>query len=409
MSDKNLLRIITILEDNHVIKNITRTEFFNDDPHFFLYSIRLYAEGKSPLFAAGSSFKSPKIALIKGISEAIERYCLMQKVPNHKYDSYNNLKKIATDPTLFSHKFSIRSKKLSWIQGVKSLTKEAILIPSELVYLKPTIKKTYTFDYQPISTGAAAGLDHESALLNAIYEVIERDAFMNIYLSKIPAPKVDLNNFKDKTIQRIINLCARHKLELRVFLISTDLEIPCLLSILIDETGLGPAVSVGAKASFNVQDAIMGSTHEALMVRHGMRKNISNSVLHKHSTPLNKTFQRGYLWSDINMIHYLNFLLKENISITKLPQKTFKNQTEELDYVLNILQSKGYTVYHADITSQLFKKLGYYVYKVIIPGLQPLYLDEQFKKYVNQKRLKEVATYYSINKFQINNIPHPFL
>jgi hypothetical protein len=65
-------------------------------------------------------------------------------------------------------------------------------------------------------------------------------------------------------------------------------------------------------------------------------------------------------------------------------------------------------IFFADITLDFLKKINFFVYKVIIPNLQPLYLEENKRK-INFERLKQVSDYFG-HKFRLmNKIPHPFL
>ena len=75
-----------------------------------------------------------------------------------------------------------------------------------------------------------------------------------------------------------------------------------------------------------------------------------------------------------------------------------------------MLGKKGHDVYYVDITHSKIKKSGYRVYKIIIPTLQPLYLNESEKKgCIREKRLKEVLSFFGKKKGYINTTPHPFM
>lgn len=57
---------------------------------------------------------------------------------------------------------------------------------------------------------------------------------------------------------------------------------------------------------------------------------------------------------------------------------------------------KGYEIYYADVTLPLLKRVGYKIVKVVIPGLQPFYMNE-ILPYLGGERLTEVPKNYLIN------------
>lgn len=81
---------------------------------------------------------------------------------------------------------------------------------------------------------------------------------------------------------------------------------------------------------------------------------------------------------------------------------------EELSEVTNLLSKKSFEIFYADITLPILRKLNYRVYKVIIPALQPVYLDEEHpERRIN--RIKAVAGHFGRKNYFINPIPQPFL
>lgn len=144
-------------------------------------------------------------------------------------------------------------------------------MPAQLVYVPYSYQHDEPLLRFPISTGAATGVSLDDALYRGICEVVERDAFMITYLNKIVSPQVNLFSIKDKTIYDIANIFKRYKLELVILNLTTDLQIPVFAAVTLDRTGLGPAVSVGLKAGFNIKETIIGAIEESLMVRTWIR------------------------------------------------------------------------------------------------------------------------------------------
>lgn len=410
------------LKSHKILKNINNLNIFFDEPKFNHYGIALilpkkYSDGLPPkteinITASGISVTNKYLALLKCIWEGIERfnlYCYREK--SIKYAFYHDLIPHAIDPTVYvcDEKLTTTSR-FGWVKGYNLTDNIPIYIPAQLIYLNYFKSKEEIKLSANISTGAAGGIDKETTLLRGIYEVIERDAFMTVYLNSIKATRIDIGKIRNKIIQRIINKCRQYNLEIFVFNITNDLAIPVFMAILTDKTGIGPAVTVGLKSSLNVLNAITGSIEESFMGRVMIR----NEMLKRKSNDFNippksirTLLDRGLFWVSLKRLSSLNYLLNQIPLPFKIHANTVKPH-QELATIIDILRKKGYKTYYVDITSDIVKKLNYFVYKVIIPELQPLYLDEKHKE-LRTNRLKLVASYFGLFRYRIKSVPHPFL
>ena len=413
-------RILDLLERKKLLKAIYKISFFHDDPRFYQYTSQLnysrrYSYGYSQeLSSSGFSFTSPETALTKCLGEAAERLCLVfYKRSQILKAKFSELSAHALDPSLFSKNKNIKNKNLGWVKGVDLLKNKEILIPAQLVYLSYRADEDDTvLQYPFVSTGAAGGFTKESALLRGLYEIVERDAFMNAYLAKIPLPKINLPEIKDKAINSILKTCQRYSLSLYSFETTNDLGIPSFLSLLIDRTGAGPSVSMGSKAGLKSKEALIASMGESFLTRIAIRgemiDRISNPTRERKDSGNDMIVERGIYWSHPSMIKNLNFLL--NSKSKKFRDTKFKgSERSESKRAGDIIRSKGYGIYFVDITHDIFREAGYRVYKVIIPNLQPLYLREEDKQHLDYSRLEAVAKYFNKPNFTVNSIPHPSL
>lgn len=412
------MRVIKLLfsklTDLYILDNLNRVEQFYDDPKFPQFGVGIknvtkYTDGHPKVgTASGSSFVSVEEALVKCLSEAAERFCLATYRKNQiTYSSYSSLKENALDPFLYTGYEEDREKEIGWVSGGNLTNNSSCLVPAQLVFFNYILGSEELSLRQPgISTGGAGGFDKESVLLNGIYEVIERDAFMNAYLNSISLPRINIKSIKNKTIGMILEVCDRYKLELHVFDASNDLQIPTYVSVLLDRTGLGAPISVGAKTGLREENAILGSVMESLTLRTWLRR-LRGDESQAH-TKISGMARRALGWGNLQKINDLHFLLSAPIS--KKETASFRsNKKNELLRIVKMIGGHGYKIYYADITHPELKKIGYLAYKAIIPGLQPLYLDERYKKYINMHRLRQVAKFFGKENFSINSIPHPFI
>ncbi len=380
--------------------------------------------------ASGFSFNK-KIALIRVLGEAIERYCLDHYAPKALFvGSSERLKFPHLDPlriVVFSKKqlrkksFEIfrinKNSKFKWVHGLSLTQKQERLIPVQLVAMNYARIKNEPLILFPISTGAAAGTSLQSAIYRGICEIVERDSFLISYLNKLPSPRVDLASIADPKINEVLQICNRYKLEMIVIDLTTDLQIPAFAAIILDRTKAGPAVSVGLKAGFNIKTSIIGAMEEAFLTRFWARDNfIYTNYSHKPKKQKNKTTislkENFRFWFSTDSIKYLDFWLeKKNARIfTKADVTPYRDNLEEM---IELLRRKNIEILYVDITNPRIKEYSFTVVKVIIPQLQPLYLDQRYP-YFGGNRLFEVPVRLgflekSRQENQLNKIPHPFL
>lgn len=418
-----------VADNPSIVTSISKLSLYNDEPKLYQYSSYLkdsygLVKDTNELTASGISFKK-KNAIIKLLGEAMERYSLTtNNNGNLIYKDYNELNSagklslnpqniIQLDREMLSH--NILSTKLHWLEGKSLMSDNKILVPAQLIYVPYMHANTEPYLQIPISTGAAAGTSLESAIYRGICEVIERDSFMIHYLNKIHSPLIDLKDLakKARDLNRIMTILNRYKLELFILDITTDLGMPSFAAIILDKTGLGPAVSVGLKSGLDIKQDIIGAIEESLMTRSWIRdKFVYLEPSYKREKIIRTIEDRAHFWFSLDSIKYLDFWLKNN-NVKKINIKTFKRSENELRNTIKLLKDKKIEVIYVDITDKKIKKYNFVVVKVIIPQLQPLYLDERYP-YLEGIRLYDAPVKMGVLKklkteHQLNKIPHPFL
>lgn len=433
------LKKITILTSPQkgVLRKLNRVQHYSDEPKPFKFSAisksvtKKISDGRDFLsFGVGYSFFSEEEALIKCIGEAIERYCLkVYKKDKFFYGSYKYLKRRgAINPSIIASFSEKQRKKLKninvnssdnfyWAKGYSLTYNEQVLIPAQLVYLSYKKEPKEKIIRLPLSTGAAGGACLASALCRGIYEVVERDAFMIHWLNKLTPPKVNMRAISDTRVQKILNILERYLLKINVLDITTDLNIPTFLSVLIDETGIGLPVSLGLKSHLNPINAIVGSMQESLNPREWIRREVENNsslIREVNADEISTTRLRGIFWFDKNKMNKLHFLIKRRpAKKVYLKKIRYLSSGEQLKILLKIFKNKKYEVSFVDIGMPKIRQSGYEVVFVFIPELHPLYLDEKYP-YLGGRRLYQVPRligYKNVQKREedLYQFPHPFL
>lgn len=416
--DKIIDRINFLYEslvDNNLIKELTEIIGYSDEPSIYSFTLLLnsgkkYSDAQTwSSNSSGFSFESREEALIKCLAEAVERLASTSYKKCYLIrSSYNNLVVNALDPSLFSNNSDDRQKKLYWIKGFDLFRNEEIQMPAQTTFFN------YKLSGEPhltelISTGAAAGFGIENAILSGLYEVIERDAFMLNYLLKSYRFRVKTSCLQGR-VQRVKDDVERYNLEWCLFDITNDFEIPTMMSLLIDRTGLGPLISVGLKTSLNVEEAVIGSVQESIHSRFWIKselikRNFKVPVIKQQE--IKSLLQRGLYWAGQRTLDSLSFLLDAKERNIDYSYKNYSRE-EQLRILICKIKQKNKKVYITDITHPIFRDTGFKVIKIVSPDFQPMYLNQQNLK-PHPVRVLDFKQYFNLQEKQYNSVPHPFL
>lgn len=420
---------------NKLFQSFGRMFQHSDEPKFFQYYAQMgeFPEDKSTSqgMAGGLSFFSQKLAVLKCLSEAMERYALK----NYKNDSLHfSPARLLDKPFLDISKivsFSDKQRELnkdllldlngpfSWVLGKRLPSFEDVYIPAQFIFLSYVRRLKEGFIRLPVTTGAASGTAYSAAIYRGICEVIERDAFMITYLNKLPRSRVPLDKSRNKYIKTMVATAKKYNLSMYCYDISTDLDVYTFLTIIYDSTGVAAAISTGLKSSLNPMLALLGSLQEAFHTRSWLRHKKDQFTGEKSDlmNPSNLA-DRGALWSFDDTVKHLDFLLestKETKRIEDYEDRSEKTSVEDMQKIIKLLNDRGYSTYFIDLTSNVpnIHKTNFKVVMTVVPELQPLYLDEHFP-YLGGERLYNVPVKLGYlkkpkNQSSLNQFPHPFL
>jgi len=434
----SLINLSPIVDPNFgFLTSIRRVRQHYDEPKFWHYSAKVNSKfskndgGPFNTQSSGISIFSEKTALLKCLGESIERYCnfvyLKGKVSFE--GPFSLVKAKAIKPERFTgysphqlqnkrfKQFVVDSNSIfTWTSCKSLLDEQKILVPCQLIYLSYYRGKTEPILYPPISTGTAGGSSLSAAIVRGVHEVVERDAFMIYYLNKLPAPRINLKICKDHRIQKILRIAARYKLEIISLDITTDLPIPVVATVVINDTGIGKAVSVGLKSDLDPVEAIIGSFCEALHTRNWIRETYEKVALNTTRVdPLkNKNVEmkrRALLWYGAGASQNLNFLLNSHKKSDIQPIKRVYKSGEHLKRLISIFAKNSYEVFYKELTLNSFREMGYFVVKVLIPGMQPLHLNEKYPLLGGNRlyTVPERLGFKAKTENELNKYPHPFL
>lgn len=211
--------------------------------------------------------------------EAIERSVATNPTCHHRITSRQTLENAGEavdtlDILLSPHASPITiAEKVDWVRADTLLTGKQIWLPFDAVHLDRTVE---TPRYWQSSDGLASGNTRHEALLHAVLERVERDALTLWQMT--PAAKryrtaIDTASITQPALQDALGRIAQAGLEITLFDITTDLEIPCVIALLGSQDRTTPHairhvdLTYGAGAATTPAVAAMRAITEAAQSR----------------------------------------------------------------------------------------------------------------------------------------------
>ena len=374
---------------------------FPDEPPLHMYFVKNTFNDDRRRFGLdgiGRHFSSPEKALWASIGEAVERRTLdlfspesgtfIDATPKELGNSaidLSTLAGISPEERQKNQSLSFSDKTKFRYMQVYSLTKKKWLwAPLQLVsfrrhnsYEEPLLRSL-------VSTGAATHHSVDEALLGAILESLERDAFMITWLNQLSPEYLELEKSTNEELQKMLETVKRYHLEVYALRLPTDFEgIHVVLGLLIDRTGVGPAINVGAKAGFDIEDTVKGVITEMLGTRLFVRMRYDNARKEERDLAFTDRSkiglqERTLYWCDPQKIERINFLLQgKRTPLNIIPREKEKSVKEKVKFLVHSFEKKGLELAYADLSSlPWMKKLGLKTVMVVAPELQPLSLHE---------------------------------
>ncbi|WP_394825529.1 YcaO-like family protein [Pendulispora albinea] len=416
-----------------IVRNLRRErDYYSDEPKFLCYradlapTASLSDGGYVHAPAEGGRSTHHDRAVVGALFEAMERYCLsiyrQRDLVRASHAQLESAGRAALDPvTLSSHEKTrdpavadaLRHAPMAWTPGFSYRLRSDILVPAQSVYLPYVFNEGEPVLRDPLTTGAAAGLLMGSAVLRGLLEVIERDAIMVTHYRSLSPPRLDLDGRGGGELDWVIQNLRRYQLDLSLYDIRLDLPVPAVLAKIIDRSGVGPSMTVASKAAFDVHDAVKGAIFEAACFRRPMRTRLARARQHATTifgdlSRINSLESRSYVWIQPEMIEYLEYLDRSPRGSTAFTDCSASTPAKVRALIENVIRT-GHDLIVVDVTTSDVATFGATVVKTIVPGLQPMHLDEQYRTWTRRLLAYGEASERALPVSALNQVPHPFL
>jgi ribosomal protein S12 methylthiotransferase accessory factor len=364
----------------------------------------------------------PEWAWLRAVMEGVERYaCMAFKPEEFILASANDLGAQALDLDLVprcskreledpkcGYVLPDKNAAIRWTRGYSLIERRERWLPSIMthLYLRPLPEERF---WQMITTGVAAHVSLEAALVSAICEVIERDAIALTWLAKLPLPRIVTPKPWPAVLAPNMERLGRSLIQHLFFDATTDVGIPTVYAVQLLQGHPHLSQYVNCAVEFDAAAACAKTIRE--------------------SAPARTVFEGGYKFpdkvEDFTALHdgaaYLgrpqhraafDFLI-DTPNTRTLDQVSIDapaGDGAKLRYLLDRLRALGMDVFAVDLTTRELRELGIWVVRVVIPGLMPMTSDYR-ARFLGTPRLYEYperAGFGRLRECDINPEPQPF-
>ena len=355
----------------------TQSQFSLERTYLFTAKYREGVENIAWAFA--NDQKDRNLAELKAIMEALERHACsiipfaeLVKAPAKKLGkkaidpreviSYTR-EQYKNNPSLLP--FS-NNREYYWKEVMTFPGREKRYLPADCLYFpldEKIFPRPYTFAN---SSGVAAGFNFGEILPRALYETIERDAFMMVWLKRITMPTIQRASLPEDLQNRIGEI---EELGYRVSLVNITLDLAPVVLVAIVNNQREPALILGTASNLNLLEACSKALAEVEQQLYWNLKSFTPTYILSDYRKVKKVSDHAALYHTSQYLPKASFLWSGNAQFLQVPQKKLD---DELEKMLKILSSHKKQLIVADLTPISLRKLGIQVLRAIPLGLVPI-------------------------------------
>lgn len=384
-----------------------------------------------PVSRLGSgSGASRESALAAALGEAVERYSAAAPATDDDLvvGSAAELGEEAVSPARFAlysseqygeagfpYRRFTDTTRVAWARGFALPDGEPALVPAQLVYLRDAVDAEARIG-PSTSNGLACHATLEEAVLSALLEVIERDAFMIVWTNRLSLPRLSWAG-DDELLAFEARYLAPTRLRYQAVDLSGFWGVPTVLGVVRSEVPATGALGVGACAAPRVQAAVSNALDEACRVQAW-----ATDLLIRDPE---REFARDF--SDVqdfdDHVHYYadhararaaDFLdaSRELRHVSDVEPLGGASVRAQIETIARRVREHGSCAYAVDVTAPDIASAGVAVAKIVAPELCALDADHRVR-FLGGRRLYETAYELGLSTrvlaaADLNPYPHPF-
>jgi ribosomal protein S12 methylthiotransferase accessory factor len=309
------------------------------------------------------------------------------------------------------------ARAIGWTWGHDLRSGRPRLVPSDAVACGGSRDRLL----EETSSGVAAHGAWAEAVLAALLELVERDAFMIFWLHRLSPPRIVVGAGACEWIGDALAAIERGGYRPVLLDITTDLGIPVVLALGARTDGLAPALLLGAGAGLDRTRAARKALGEAVgaVLSNGDRvsraarlyrddevlKLADHAAAYAHPAWLERT---AFLWASARTVPLRDPASPEEKGDGTLEDPAGERAASRLARAVGALSAAGHEVIAVDRTPPEVAGAGVFVGRVIAPGLQPIGFGRHGVRLGGRRLYEAPARMGYTSAERLNPDPHCF-
>ncbi len=423
-----------------IVKNCFELPTEPDDPRVFCYVSEATNPGRFGIGAIDRPGFGCGVALSRSgaqgaaVGEILERYGASFYDPESlRHAAFDELEEEAVAPEAFAlfssrqharfdavrgtqdwipQRFT-RVTRTAWVPGFNLVTRRPILVPAPFVYLPYLYADDEPYVVDCFSTGTACSRDRDEATLKALYEVVERDAVSVTWHASLEPRRIELEP-NSATARLYEDRIACQGVRCVLLEATLDVPIPTVIAFLLHEDG---GTVVGSSTRLNPAEAATKALLEAAQGRLVWKRELLVGSSKRFADDFHDVVEfsdHPQVYMNGEMRRHLDFLWSSprTTSLRSLADQSSGDSGRDLATCVAMLDQVGLEPIAIDVTSEDLRDAGYWIIRVVIPGMQPLNARHD-SPFLGGSRLRQVPHQLGrasrpLEEEDFNRNVHPF-
>ncbi len=297
---------------------------------------------------------------------------------------------------------------LRWVRGWSLTDRRELWVPAVSVWMHLAPRSAGERYTHPISTGCATHTDLSQALVNAICEVVERDAIALTWYQRLALPRITIDE-APAGLAPLLDRLRASQVDTLFFDATTDVGIPTVYSLDLTPHNRVLGQLVMCNTSLDPADAVAKIIRESASSRIAMqiprgRPSDVDEFLH--------VFHGASYMGEPQRRHDFDFLVDSprRAPLAGLPSLATGTPAGDLAVLVERLRAAGAQVIAVECTTDEARDVGFRVVRVIVPELMPLSFTHR-ARYLAHPRLYTApkAMGHPVHaEADLNPLPQPF-
>jgi ribosomal protein S12 methylthiotransferase accessory factor len=379
-----------------------------------------YTEGRlrhvhDPQVASGKGLTAVD-ALIGAVGEAIERYSAARyRREDLRLASWNGLGEEGFDPRhlcLYDEEqyrepgFPFApfdpDRPIHWLRGSWLGSGEPVWVPALTSFFNFMADPGEHF-CQVSSNGLAAGGGLADAALRALFELVERDAFMLTWLCRLPAQRIHPEGALEPGVGEIVRQLGERGAAVELYLLDAGTGIPTVLCLGVGDGERWPAVTVALACHTDLRTAVRKAILEQGHVGPYIHRLMHESKVPASPEEVLSLEDHALYYVKPDRLGAFDFLRRPGdadqeavilAEVPPAPPPTAASCAERLS-------AAGLRVAIADVTSPDVTASPFRVARALGTNMQPIHFGERFRRLANPRLQAHLPA------SGVNPDPHP--